>query len=130
MSPERRLVSRPQDFHVDSMPWGTLTWKVSRRCGNSEALTVGRCRIEVGEANQRHHHPNCDEVLEVLAGTIVHSFDSEEVAMSAGDVISIPAGVVHNARNVGEQPADLLICFSSPDRETVSAEAEDGHARR
>jgi quercetin dioxygenase-like cupin family protein len=102
------------------MPWGSLVWKVSAAAGNSEALTVGRCRIDIGQENQRHYHPNCDEVLEVLAGSIVHTYEGDELIMEAGDVISVPARVAHNARNTGSQPADLLICFSSTNRETFA----------
>ena len=40
------------------------------------------------------------------------------LALGSGDAISI-AGVVHNARDVGEDQAFLLITFSSAHRETV-----------
>ena len=109
----------PGAFATEKLPWGGLIWQVSGPLGNSESMTVGRCLLAPGEANGRHHHPNCDEVLEVLEGSIVHSFDGREVAMERGDVISIPSGVVHNARNVGTTAAELLICFSSAWRETV-----------
>lgn len=79
-------------------------------------------RARAGQANGRHLHPNCDEVLEVLEGSIVHSLAEQEFAMERGDVITIPAGIVHNARNVGQGGANLLICFSSAWRETVPVE--------
>jgi quercetin dioxygenase-like cupin family protein len=70
-------------------------------------------------ANPRHYHPNCDEVLYVVEGTIEHTLGAETYAMHQGDAISIPAGVVHNARNTGSAEAILLLAFSSPDRQTV-----------
>ena len=90
--------------------------------GNSETMTVGRCILEAGQANNRHFHPDCDEVLEVLTGSIVHTWDHQEVAMESGDTISIPAGVKHNARNVGSETAELLIVFSTAHRTAVAAE--------
>jgi quercetin dioxygenase-like cupin family protein len=42
--------------------------------------------------------------------------------MNVGDVVSIPAGVVHNARNIGDGPAELAISFSSAYRETVDTD--------
>lgn len=118
---EIRIV-RPEQFDVQPMPWGRLIWQVSGELGTSETLTVGRCVLDGGQANGRHVHPDCDEVLEVLSGSIVHTWDDREVSMRRGDTISIPAGVVHNARNEREEPAELLIVFSTAHRMAVSAE--------
>ena len=115
-------VVRPEQFSVEKMPWGRLVWHVSGQLGTSESLTVGRCILDPGRANGRHFHPACDEVLEVLSGEIVHTWDDQEVAMERGDTISIPAGVVHNARNPGTEVAELLIVFSTAHRTAVAAE--------
>ena len=92
---------------------------------NSETMTVGRCYIDVGQANPRHYHPDCDEVLHVLEGSIEHSADDETVRMGPGDTISIPQGVVHNATNVGDSQAVFVIAFSSADR-TAVGESDQG----
>jgi quercetin dioxygenase-like cupin family protein len=115
----RATVSRTDDYEVETMPWGRLVWMVAGRLGNSETMTVGRCHIRPGQQNPRHHHPNCDEVLHVLTGSIEHSAGDSLVEMTAGDTVSIPAGVVHNARNVGSVEAVFLISFSSADRRTI-----------
>jgi oxalate decarboxylase/phosphoglucose isomerase-like protein (cupin superfamily) len=41
------------------------------------------------------------------------------VEMAAGDTISIPSGRIHNARNIGTGEAELMISFSSADRQVV-----------
>jgi len=114
------LVARAADNVVDEMPWGRLAWMVSGPIGNSTAMTVGRCHISPGQANPRHYHSNCDEIVQVLSGTIVHTLDDEEFTMSVGDTVSIPAGTVHNARNIGEEPAVLALAFSSAYREVAA----------
>ncbi|HET7568170.1 MAG TPA: cupin domain-containing protein [Gaiellaceae bacterium] len=120
--PEARLA--PADAHdVVETDWGRLVWMISGALGNSDTLTVGRCHIHAGQANPRHLHPDCDEVVHVLEGSIEHSYGDERVALRPGDAISIPAGVVHNARNVGDSEAVLVIVFSSATRRSV---AEDG----
>lgn len=113
------MLARANDRQVEHAGWGRLEWMVSGALGNSTTMTVGRCYIEPGSQNPRHHHPNCDEVLHVLQGSIEHSCDDEVVAMGPGDTISIPAGVVHNARNVGSEQAVFVISFSAPDRRMV-----------
>ena len=101
------------------MESGELTWFASRQLGNSEAMTVGRAMLPPGGMSPRHFHPNCEEILHVLQGTIRHTMDGEEAALGPGDTVTIPARVVHNARNIGETDAILFLCFSSADRETV-----------
>jgi quercetin dioxygenase-like cupin family protein len=107
---------REGDHVIVEMPWGHLEWYVSAEIGNSDTMTVGKCCIQVGQANGRHYHPNCDEILTVLKGRIIHSWNDEEREMTVGDVISIPQGVVHNARNTGNEIAELAISFSSAHR--------------
>jgi quercetin dioxygenase-like cupin family protein len=104
---------------VEDQDWGRLEWMVSAALGNSDTMTVGRCYIRPGEQNPRHYHPNCDEVLHVLQGTILHTVGNDIVPMGPGDTISIPSGALHNARNVGDDEAVFVISFSAPDRQTV-----------
>jgi quercetin dioxygenase-like cupin family protein len=122
MIPDEPLLTTSAAYQVEEYSWGKLMWAISGALGNSEQLTVGWCLLAPGQANPRHYHPNCDEVLVVVEGRIVHSWNSKEIEMSEGDLISLPQGVIHNARNIDDRHARLLICFSSADRQTVSAE--------
>lgn len=100
--------------------WGRLYWYVSAEQGNSEQQTLGRCVIQPGQANPLHYHPNCEESLYLLSGQIEHYVAGEGwVTMASGDTITIPANVWHQARNIGACRAEMMICFSSADRQTV-----------
>ncbi|MFC7623683.1 cupin domain-containing protein [Microlunatus sp. GCM10028923] len=110
--PADQVITEDQD-------WGRLVWMVSGRQGNSTTMTVGRCYLDPGQQNPRHYHPNCDEVLHVLQGRILHSVDDATFEMGPGDTVSIPSGKVHNARNLGTEQAIFVISFSDPDRQTV-----------
>lgn len=112
-------LARSAGYEIEEHDWGRLTWMVAGRFGNSDTMTVGQCLIRPGEQNPVHHHPNCDEVLHLLAGEIEHRLGDDYFPMSAGDTVSIASGTVHNARNVGSTDAVMLISFSSPDRRTV-----------
>jgi quercetin dioxygenase-like cupin family protein len=107
---------------IQPQAWGRLEWYVSAEIGNSQTMTIGKCVIDPGQANGRHLHPNCDEVLLVLSGEIIHSWNETEVMMRQGDVITIPSGVAHNARNIGAEAAELSISFSSARRTTEPAD--------
>ena len=111
------IVRRPEQYSVQEFDWGRLVWMISGPDGSSETMTVGMCYIKPGQANPVHFHPNCDEVLHMLQGRISHTRGTDpEVEMQAMDTISIPSGVPHNARNVGDQEAIMLVSFSSADR--------------
>lgn len=116
----KTIFSPPDRYETSEHPWGSITWFVSKGQGNAEGLTVGQCIIKPGCANPRHYHPNCEEVLHVLAGTIAHTLAGEDrVIMQPGDTITIPPHVVHNAQNIGDEDALVLICFSTAERQAV-----------
>ena len=107
------------DYPTENTPWGSLTWYASKALGNTDGITVGKCVIKPGCSNPVHIHPNCEEVLHVLHGDIIHSLGAESAAMKEGDTIAIPAGVPHNAVNTGASDAVLGIAYSTGERKTL-----------
>lgn len=116
------LIMQAQDAVLQTFEWGQLRWFANGQIGNSQTMTVGQCLIKPGCANFRHSHPNCEEILQVTSGQIIHSLADESFPMGPGDTIVIPPNIVHNARNVGEDDAVMTIVFSTPERKTDSAE--------
>ena len=54
-----------------------------------------------GVTAPRHTHPG-DEVIYVLEGLLEYQMDGKQpVTLKAGEVLFIPAGTIHSARNVG-----------------------------
>lgn len=105
---------------VSPQDWGELTWYANRALGNSDEVTVGRCLLHPGQSNPRHLHPNCSEILVVFQGQIRHTIEGGQTAeMRAGDTVSVAPNVWHQATNVGENDAILMIVFTSAERETV-----------
>ena len=57
--------------------------------------------IAQGVTAPRHSHPG-EEIIYVLEGVLEYQLDGQPpVALKVGDVLFIPAGVVHSAKNVG-----------------------------
>jgi quercetin dioxygenase-like cupin family protein len=118
MSEEIKALCRAGDGEVVEMAWGKLEWTVSGAVGNSAVMTFGRSIIKAGQSNPRHRHPNCDEVLHLIAGRLEHTQGENKCVLEPGDTISIPKGVWHQARALGDKDADIVICFDSPNRLT------------
>lgn len=121
MNTENNPLCRQADGEVLETSWGHLVWTASRRIGNSQSMSFGRVVIRAGEANPRHRHPNCDEILHLLSGRLEHSLAGAKIIMEAGDTIAIPQGAWHQARAIGDEDAELVICFSSAERLTEIA---------
>jgi quercetin dioxygenase-like cupin family protein len=111
-------VCKSTEGELIDAPWGRLMWLANRKLGNSTTMTFGRVIIPANQTNPRHRHPNCDEILHLLSGRIEHSLAEERYILEPGDTVSIPAGEWHNARALDGVDAEMVICFSSADRET------------
>jgi quercetin dioxygenase-like cupin family protein len=96
--------------------WGSLTWLASGQLTGSE-LTLGRVVIKQGMSNPRHCHDNCEEVLYLLRGRLRHTFGDQSVEMQAGDTLVLPAATMHNALNIGDEDADMIVAYSSGRRD-------------
>ena len=56
----------------------------------------------------RHRHPG-EEIIYVIQGSIEYQLDGEApVTIKAGDVLFVPDGAIHAARNAGDTPAAEL----------------------
>jgi quercetin dioxygenase-like cupin family protein len=74
-----------------------------------EAIQV-RVDLDPGAAFPRHKHPG-EEIIYVLAGTMEYEVDGKTSTLKAGDVLFIPAGTVHAAKNVGTGLASELATY-------------------
>jgi quercetin dioxygenase-like cupin family protein len=63
-----------------------------------------------GAAFGDHTHPG-EEVAYVLEGTLVYELEGKTIALNAGESLYIPAGAVHAAKNVSNQPAAELATY-------------------
>ena len=64
-----------------------------------------------GAAFPRHTHPG-EEIINVLEGSLEYEVDGKPpVTLKAGDVLFIPAGTIHAAKNVGSGNAAELATY-------------------
>ncbi|MCW8129056.1 MAG: cupin domain-containing protein [Planctomycetota bacterium] len=111
---------RKGEAPAEKYAWGDIHWLASKTANGARELTLGSTVVEPGGRNPLHRHPNCEEVLYVVAGEIEHIVEgAPTVRMKAGEAILIPRNLKHQAINVGGVPAELLVAFSSAERETV-----------
>ena len=60
-----------------------------------------RVDFDPGYASPRHTHPG-EEIIYVLEGTLEYQIEGQPTATAKpGDVLFVPAGTIHSAKNVG-----------------------------
>jgi quercetin dioxygenase-like cupin family protein len=75
-----------------------------------EAVQV-RAEFDPGVAAGKHTHPG-EELGYILEGTLVLEVDGKApVTLNAGDTFMVPAGIVHDGKNVGSGKAKVLATY-------------------
>jgi quercetin dioxygenase-like cupin family protein len=114
-------VKRGCEVPVNETSWGSLQWMVGRHNGASGHMTLGRVTIKPGMGNPVHQHPNCEEILLVIAGELEHTLPGGgTVRLRPGDCIVLAPGGFHRAVNVGRETAVVVVAFNSADRQTLT----------
>ena len=67
--------------------------------------------IPVGGASGRQRHPGTEVGYVVRGEVAMHYDDRPPVPLRTGEPFLIPSGVVHDARNVGQEPTRVLSTY-------------------
>jgi len=101
----------PSSIHGQQI--GTSRTELQRHDLNVSGREVIQVRIDfaVGSKFGKHSHPG-EEVIYVLKGVIEYVLEGKPlVTLKAGDVLFIPAGIIHGAKNVGTTNATELATY-------------------
>lgn len=93
-------------------PVGTTRTDLQRYDLSIEGRELLQARVDFapGSSFPRHKHPG-EEAIYVLYGTIEYEIAGKWLTVKAGDVLFVPDGVVHAARNTGSEPAAELATY-------------------
>jgi quercetin dioxygenase-like cupin family protein len=69
-----------------------------------------RVDFDPGYVAPRHTHPG-EEIIYVIEGTLEYEIGGKPVRVKAGDVLFVPAGTVHTAKNVGSSNGAELATY-------------------
>jgi mannose-6-phosphate isomerase-like protein (cupin superfamily) len=117
---DRVSLEHLSDEKQQQYPWGNIRWLMNSEIDPQASQTFGIVRIDAGQKNTLHLHPNCEELLYVLSGTGESIVGDKKVSLRPGDLLRIPAGVFHQATVTGDEPLIAVISYSSPKREVVN----------
>jgi quercetin dioxygenase-like cupin family protein len=84
---------------------------ISASSGSSQLL-FGDLVFAPGEGFNFHRHPNQEEGLYLINGSLEAWIGDEKSTLSAGDSMYLPAGTVHACFNVSDRPAKMFVILS------------------
>ena len=88
---------------AQAQPSGITRTDLQRHDLSIPGREVVQVRVDFapGAAFPRHTHPG-EEIINVLEGSLEYEVEGKPpVTLKAGDVLFIPAGTIHSAKNVG-----------------------------
>ncbi len=83
------------------MEWERVTDGISRKVITGEKLTIAQIRLKSGAVVPEHAHPS-EQISFVVEGALKFLIGGEEMILTAGNVLVIPAEVPHMAIAVEE----------------------------
>lgn len=102
------VVDSPQN--EQSLAWWFLdTLVVEHRCAAGMSTVVLEMTLPVGAAPPSHVHDDLCDTWYILDGEMVVRCGDEELVVGAGHWVSMPRGVPHTFRVVGDREARILL---------------------
>jgi quercetin dioxygenase-like cupin family protein len=90
------------------LDWGRLRWLCNPPSTGAKDLTVIDVTLSPGKGHNFHKHPDQEEVILCVSGSVEQWVDREKRILAPGDSAFIPAGVVHASFNVGQSEAKVV----------------------
>lgn len=94
--------------------WFLDTLVVEHRCAPEMGTVVLEMTLPVGSSPPLHVHDDLDDTWYILEGQMVVRCGDDEQIVSAGHWVSMPRGVPHTFRVVGEREAKILLVHDNP----------------
>jgi quercetin dioxygenase-like cupin family protein len=122
-STPRPVVKRAADVEYDAMDAadGMSKGVLVSEADGAPTFAIRRFVLEPGASAPKHTN-EVEHEQYVLEGEYVVGIGDEEVTVSAGDSLLIPAGVVHWYRNESEEQGAFLCAVPNGDDEITLAE--------
>ncbi len=78
----------------------------------NEKLLFGDLTFAPGDGFNFHHHPNQDEALYLIDGSLEAWIDQEKRTLNPGDTMWLPKGTVHASFNTSGKPAKMFVLLT------------------
>ena len=110
-----------QVFNINTLKDFNREKRVRKKLFKTEQLWSEIVCYEPGQSTAMHKHPLEEEMFYVIEGTVNMNIGGKEGRFSAGEVVRIPADIMHDARNLEDKR--LVIMFTKSPRKIQRKQA-------
>ena len=96
------------EIEPEVLDWGQLRWVSNPPSTGAAQLTVIDVTLAPGKGHNFHKHPDQEEVLYVVAGSVEQWVDREKRMLGPRDAAFVPADMVHASFNAGTTDAKII----------------------
>jgi mannose-6-phosphate isomerase-like protein (cupin superfamily) len=107
------VVDSPRNEQAEAW-WFLDTLVVEHRCAPEMDTVVLEMTLPVGSSPPLHVHDDLDDTWYILEGQMVVHCGDDELVVGTGHWVSMPRGVPHTFRVVGEREARILLVHDNP----------------
>src|SRR5882757_2741373 len=100
------------DLEIEHVDGKTHNWYYKEGLGENGSLVLCRARIVPEAGHAFHTHPEMDEIIYVIEGSMTQWLEHEKRELKPGDSIYIPRGVVHGCINHATADCEFLAVLS------------------
>ena len=119
---------RPSVTNVDIIDIARRSDDFRREVMTGPMMQIVVMTIPPGEEIGEETHPDTDQVLYFVDGTGEAVLDGERSEVTAGRLVFVRAGVLHNFINTGDQPLRLVSAYAPPEHEAGTVHATKAEA--
>jgi mannose-6-phosphate isomerase-like protein (cupin superfamily) len=119
---------RPSVTNVDILDIAHRSEDFRREVMTGPMMQIVVMTIPPGEEIGEETHHDTDQVLYFVDGTGEAVLDGERSEVSAGRLVFVGAGVLHNFVNTGDQPLRLVSAYAPPEHEAGTVHATKAEA--
>ena len=106
-----------QVFNINTLKDFSQEKRVRKKLFKTEQLWSEIVCYEPGQTTAMHKHPLEEEMFYVIEGTANMNIGGEEGRFSAGEVVKLPANIMHDLRNLEDKR--LVIMFTKSPRKIL-----------
>ena len=86
----------------DELDWGTIGWLSRPESTGAKDIVAMEVSLSPGYGHDFHKHPDQEEVIYVIEGSVEQWLEDKKQTLNAGDSVFIPADMVHASFNVSD----------------------------
>ena len=108
------IFSKRSELPITSFDWGDNVLRLEPKVSGCTTMVVMDVTLEPGGMHNFHKHPDQDEILIVLSGSITQYVGEEMQLLHAGDSAYVARNTVHASFNDSQEATTIQVVLAPP----------------